>query len=149
MSKLDEKNRTLNYISLGLHYGVAGFIAVLAAITFLHSVYIAITEMTSDVLGTSLKVLNTLFFVIILLEVMSTVIQHPQSQDFILKPFLTVGIISTIRHILMLGAQVSLEPHTFSMEHLIDLGLQGVLTLILVTAYWIASKSEVLSSKGK
>lgn len=147
LSKLKE-SIIVKTIQTALHYGVATFIAILAGVIFIHTIYIAFTELTSNVLVSSLVILNNLFFVIILLEVLSTIVQHPESGDFALRPFLTVGIISAVRHILMVGASVSVDSHGDSaITYLIDLGAHGLLTLILVIAYWIATKAEFMVKK--
>lgn len=148
MQKLDD-SQIVKALQNWLHYGVAIFIGILAVIIFIYAIYIGFTQLPEDVLTGSLDILNNLFFVIILLEVLSTIIQHPESGDFALKPFLTVGIISTVRHILMTGATVSLHSDGSSEKYLIDLGVHGLLTLVLVIAYWIATQAELSSKKAQ
>lgn len=52
--------------------------------------------------------LNGVLFVVIVLELMSTVVAHFEHTGFQLQPFLIIGIISAVRHILTLGARLSL-----------------------------------------
>jgi uncharacterized membrane protein (DUF373 family) len=52
--------------------------------------------------------LNGVLFVVIVLELMSTVVAHFEHAGFQLQPFLIIGIISAVRHILTLGARLSL-----------------------------------------
>jgi uncharacterized membrane protein (DUF373 family) len=53
-------------------------------------------------------VTNGVLFVIIVLEILTTVVAHFDFGGFQLKPFLIIGIISAVRHILTVGAQESL-----------------------------------------
>ena len=51
------------------------------------------------------NVVNSVLFVVIVLELFGTVISHFRSGGFQLRPFLIIGIISGVRHILTVGAQ--------------------------------------------
>ncbi|NLY56106.1 MAG: hypothetical protein GX058_06310 [Firmicutes bacterium] len=140
-------SRFIKSMQTWLHFGTALAISVLALIIFVHSLYIGFVQIRQDVLAGSLVVLNNIFFVIILLEVLGTIIHQPDSGDFALRPFLVVGIISSIRHILMLGAKVSLDSHTATQEYLLDLGLHGILILLLAIAYWIVVRANPEAKK--
>ena len=71
----------------------------------------------------SLEVLSSLLFAVIILELLRTIITYLQTRDTqaIMKEFLIVGIISSIRKILMVGAESSIiakpEPDAAKMEH--------------------------------
>jgi uncharacterized membrane protein (DUF373 family) len=85
-----------------------------------------------------LATVNDTLFVIIVLEVLRTVIAHFQHESFALRPFVIIGIISTVRHLLMVGARLLLTegvPVTQFQHSIIELGLSGVLTFVLVAAY--------------
>ncbi len=51
------------------------------------------------------NVINSVLFVVIVIELFGTVISHFRSGQFQLRPFLIIGIISGVRHILTVGAQ--------------------------------------------
>ncbi len=142
-----EDSRFIKRMQAWLHYGTAIAISLLAVIIFVHALYTGFIQIRQDVLSGSLVVLNNIFFVIILLEVLGTIIHHPDSGDFALRPFLVVGIISSIRHILMLGAKVSLDSHSATQEYLLDLGIHGILILLLAIAYWIVVRANPDSKK--
>jgi uncharacterized membrane protein (DUF373 family) len=52
--------------------------------------------------------IDGVLFVIIVAELMQTVMAHFDHSGFQLKPFLIIGIISAIRHILTVGARLTL-----------------------------------------
>ena len=93
------------------------------------------------------NLINTVLFVVIVVELFGTVISHFRGGGFQLRPFLIIGIVSGVRHILTVGAQSTFGSsgteagsaeftHTmieFGVNVGIVLGL--VLGLILVTRY--------------
>jgi uncharacterized membrane protein (DUF373 family) len=85
-----------------------------------------------------LATVNDALFVIIILEILRTVIEHFQQETFALQPFLIIGIISTVRHLLMVGARLLLGEVVSEAQfrHLtLELGLSGSLTFVLVLAF--------------
>ena len=94
------------------------------------------------------NVINSVLFVVIILELFGTVISHFRSGEFQLRPFLVIGIISGVRHILTVGAQATFGGKTeqaansFEFSHtMIEFGVNVgiviglVLALVLVTRY--------------
>ncbi len=59
----------------------------------------------------SLELLSSILFVVIVLELLKTIITYLQTRDIyaIMKEFLVVGIISSVRKILLVGAESSLS----------------------------------------
>lgn len=137
--------RLLNYLDRALHWAVAFGLILVAAAVFVQTALSALATFQSNFMGTVITVINDLLFVIIVLEVLSTVTSHFEHRDFALKPFLIVGTISVVRHLLMVGARMSMlsesSPEQFQ-RHLVELVVNGVLTLVLVAAYWITSRIE-------
>jgi uncharacterized membrane protein (DUF373 family) len=138
-------DKALAYLDRLLHWGVAFMLVAVAVAVFVQTVVTGVQGLGHDFMGTVLQVLNDLLFVIIVLEVLSTVTSHFEHRDFALKPFLIVGTISAVRHLLMVGARMSMlgehSPEVFQ-RHVVELGVNGVLTLFLVAAYWITSQIE-------
>jgi uncharacterized membrane protein (DUF373 family) len=102
-------------------------VLVTSAGMFLHFVREAmhgeIGESGQNFIHDSLEVLSSLLFAVIILELLRTIITYLQTRDTqaIMKEFLIVGIISSIRKILMVGAESSIiakpEPDIQKMEH--------------------------------
>jgi uncharacterized membrane protein (DUF373 family) len=73
-------------------------------------------------------------FVVIVLEIFRTLVAHLEGGGFQLRPFLIIGIISAVRHILLVGAlSISNGNSTFNPAQ-IELGVNAGVALILVVA---------------
>lgn len=89
----------------------------------------------------TLRVLDQLLLVLMLVEILHTVRVSIHSQTIIIEPFLVVGLIASIRRILVLSLEAAAltkggkwqtdGPSVFHAS-MIELGLLGLLTLILV-----------------
>ena len=84
--------------------------------------------------------LNGVLFVVIVLELMTTVVAHFEHAGFQLEPFLIIGIISGVRHILTVGARLSLAGEvtgTAFRQSQIELGVEGAVVLGLGLALFL------------
>ncbi|MDQ6726737.1 MAG: phosphate-starvation-inducible PsiE family protein [Actinomycetota bacterium] len=91
-----------------VHYAVALLLVAVAAAVLVKSVidFFGHRDLVFAVRVTG--VINSVLFVIIVMEILRTVVAHFDDAGLQLKPFLIIGIISAVRHILTVGAQVSL-----------------------------------------
>jgi uncharacterized membrane protein (DUF373 family) len=92
-----------------------------------------------------LTAVNDTLVVIIVLEVLRTVIAHLRRESFALQRFIIIGIISTVRHLLIVGAHLSLADSVSATEFrqsIIELGLNGVLAFVLVGAYTLLRRVD-------
>ncbi len=126
-------------------------IAFLLAFMALESLYVTVKSLWIVPSGTSLSdhlvsALNGVLFVIILLELLGTVINHLREGGFQLRPFLIIGIVSSVRRILVLGAQLSTSRSlavTGPVERaLLELAVDAVVILTLSFALYIYSKTK-------
>lgn len=118
-------------------------VAVLLLIMSGYTLVDAFTSFTSlhmadGVTAALTSILNDVLFAIILMELLRTVISHVSEGGFQLRSFLIIGIISSVRRILVLGAQLSgshpgssVEFNRALAELGVDAGVAGVLTLAL------------------
>ena len=90
-------------------------------------------------------VINSVLFVIIVMEILRTVVAHFDDAGLQLKPFLIIGIISAVRHILTVGAQVSLggegDAAHFRRTQ-VELGVNAAVVLALVLGLVLVWRSE-------
>ncbi len=96
-----------------------------------------------DVILGLTSVLNDVLFVIILMELLGTVITHLSEGGFQLRPFLIIGIISSVRRILVLGAQLSTTrrlSQTVFDHSLIELGVDALIVVILTVALYLVQR---------
>lgn len=88
---------------------------------------------------------NGVLFIVIVMELLRTILTHFEDAAFQLKPFLIVGIISAVRHILTVGAELSLtEEDQSRLFHRadIELGVNALVVLLLVLGLVLVRKSE-------
>ena len=85
--------------------------------------------------------INNILFIVIILEIVRTIISRFTDGIFQLEKFLVIGVIAAVRHILTVGASLTLEStksdHAFYRD-LWQLGLDAVISLILVVAIFIS-----------
>src|SRR3989475_6494653 len=92
----------------------------------------------------TLPVLNELLVVLMLVEILHTVRISIRSHVLVTEPFLVVGLIASIRRILVItleaatltkeGAWGTESAHAIFRSSMIELGLLGVLVLVLVVS---------------
>lgn len=131
------KTEILIYTILAVLLGVAAFVTIATAGQIL---WIGVKNWT--VAAQSLRVLNQLLIVLMLVEIMHTVRISIRSHVLVTEPFLVVGLIASIRRILV----ITLEAATLTKEgawategssgifhaSMVELGLLGVMVLVLV-----------------
>jgi uncharacterized membrane protein (DUF373 family) len=92
--------------------------------------------------------INDLLFVVIVLELLRTVVAHLETDDFQLNSFLIIGIISAVRHILGVGARLTLtgEKTETQFNHAqIELGVSAGVVLALAVSYLLISRAVQMS----
>lgn len=90
-------------------------------------------------------VINSLLFVVIVLELLGTVTAHFKRGGFQLRPFLIIGIISAVRHILTVGAKSSLGkgiPNDEFTRVMVEYGVNVGIIVALVIALAIISRTN-------
>ena len=89
--------------------------------------------------------INDILFVIIILEIMRTVIVRFTDGNFQLDNFLVIGVIAAVRHILTVGASLTMEK-TKTTEYfnraLKEMGVNTGIVLALVFALFLARGSR-------
>ncbi|MGC8465485.1 MAG: phosphate-starvation-inducible PsiE family protein [Acidimicrobiales bacterium] len=87
--------------------------------------------------------LNDALFVIILMELLQTVTSHLAEGGFQLRPFLIIGIISSVRRILVVGAQLSTAHHltqTAFNDSLRELAFDAGVVVALTGALYVVQR---------
>jgi uncharacterized membrane protein (DUF373 family) len=90
-----------------VHYAVAAVLLILAGMVL----YDTITNLVGQDTTFANRVINCIngvLFVVIVMELLHTVLAHFERGGFQLQPFLIIGIISAVRHILTIGARLTL-----------------------------------------
>ena len=95
-------------------------------------------------------IVDQLLFVLMLVEILHTVRASFASMHLAVEPFLIVGLIASVRRILVVtletsGATTAGRP-TQSFDHaMIELGVLGGLTLVLITSIYLSRRSRMLT----
>jgi uncharacterized membrane protein (DUF373 family) len=92
--------------------------------------------------------INDVLFVVIVLELLRTVVAHLETDDFQLNSFLIIGIISAVRHILGVGARLTLtgEKTEAQFDHAqIELGVSAGVVLALAVSFLLISRAGQMS----
>lgn len=96
-----------------------------------------------------IQAINDILFIIIILEILRTVIARYTDGVFQLQNFLIIGIIAAVRHILTVGAYMTLSEKTqedFD-RAVIELGISSAIVVALVLAIFLAKLAESLPRK--
>lgn len=92
--------------------------------------------------------INDILFVVIILEIMRTVIVRFTDGIFQLDNFLIIGVIAAVRHILTVGASLTMEKEKtaeYFNRALIEMGVNTGIVLALVFALFL-SRAAIKSS---
>ncbi len=128
----------------GMHFAVAVLLLVAAGAVLVHAVEDFITSDAHFAERTTATI-NSVLFVIIVMEILRTVVAHFDDAGLQLKPFLIIGIISAVRHILTVGAKISLGATASTSEFRktqIELGVNAAVVLALVVGLILIRRTD-------
>ena len=93
-------------------------------------------------------VVDKLLFVLMLVEILHTVRQSITSDQILVEPFLIVGLIASVRRILIVTVEIAgngKDHPPAEFDHaMIELGVLGGLTAILIVSIYISRRSRGL-----
>ena len=132
-------------VGIGGLLSLAAVLALTGAVTFAWQGVIQWPQVRS-----LFGVVDRLLFVLMIIEILQTVRASIQSHRLAAEPFLIVGIIATVRRILVVtletsdqtsGSQAAIGSITF--EHaMIELGVLGILALVLAIAIYLSRQAR-------
>lgn len=102
-------------------------------------------------------IIDPLLFVLLLIEILHTIRASIRTGNLTPEPFLIVGLIASIRRILVITLQTSevTKPGNWSAENqsilhgsMIELGVLGALVLVLVVSLYLLRRSNQLYGKA-
>lgn len=88
---------------------------------------------------------NDILFIVIILEILRTVISRFTDGVYQLDKFLIIGVIAAVRHILTVGASVTLESgktDTAFDRAIIEMGLNALIVVALVFAIFMSKSAH-------
>lgn len=97
-----------------------------------------------------IQAINDILFIIIILEILRTVVARYTDGVFQLQNFLIIGVIAAVRHILTVGASMTLASGKSDAEFnraVIELGISTGIVVALVFAIFLSKASNNLKVK--
>jgi len=98
-----------------------------------------------------IQAINDILFIVIILEILRTVIARYTDGVFQLQNFLIIGIIAAVRHILTVGASMTLgaeKPPASFERAVIELGVSSGIVVALVFAIFLSKVADNTVAKG-
>jgi len=98
-----------------------------------------------------IQAINDILFIIIILEILRTVIARYTDGVFQLHNFLIIGIIAAVRHILTVGAYMTLGDEKTEAEFnraVIELGINSAIVVALVFAIFLSKAVDSVTRKS-
>jgi uncharacterized membrane protein (DUF373 family) len=140
---------------LGVLTGFEDVIYLVVALSLIGIAVAALYNTVSDFVSgggsfaeTVTNAVSGVLFVVIVLEIFRTLVAHLEGGGFQLMPFLIIGIISAVRHILLVGA-LSVSRGSTEFNHAqIELGVNAGVALILVVALVLVHRSGMATGRG-
>ena len=89
--------------------------------------------------------INDILFIVIILEILRTVISRFTDGVYQLDKFLIIGVIAAVRHILTVGASLTLQTgksDTAFERAIIELGLNALIVIALVFAIFMSKSAH-------
>lgn len=129
---------------------VLGVFLLVIAIAALYFSVVRVFE-TSPFFPTGMiQAINDILFIIIILEILRTVVARYTDGVFQLQNFLIIGVIAAVRHILTVGASMTLASGKSDAEFdraVIELGISTGIVVALVFAIFLSKASNNLKAK--
>ena len=122
-------------------HGLVALVLLLAAAA---TICCSLSNFTSLSTASILNLVNDILFVVIILELLWTMITYLKRQEFPIASFIFIGIISSIRRMLLIEAQVSMGGDAAAhFEHqMMELGMSTAIVLILSFSYYLISRAS-------
>jgi rubredoxin/uncharacterized membrane protein (DUF373 family) len=97
-----------------------------------------------------LNTVNDVLLVIIVMEILSTVLIYLTERRISLTPFILIGLISSIRRILMVSALMSANEAMTDLQwhhSILDLLVSAAIVLVLIISYYLLSRVTAISER--
>ena len=135
--------RIANYVEDVFHIVLAVLLIVIAVGALGVTVWRVLTTEPFFPTG-MIQAINDILFIVIILEIVRTIIARFTDGVFQLQNFLVIGVIAAVRHILTVGASLTLEPDKPQQAFergLLELGVNTLIVLWLVIAIYLSRAS--------
>jgi uncharacterized membrane protein (DUF373 family) len=135
--------RVAHFIEDAFHMVLAVLLILIAAGALVFTIVRVVTTQPFFPTG-MIQAINDILFIVIILEIVRTIIARFTDGVFQLQNFLIIGVIAAVRHVLTVGASLTLEPDKPQQAFeraLLELGVNTLIVLGLVIAIYLARAS--------
>ena len=154
----ETQNKTVAHVFTQVEHWITigiGIVLVLATLLLLSGTLAGMWDIAREWPATDniFLIVDKLLFVLMLVEILHTVRQSITSDQIAVEPFLIVGLIASVRRILIVTVQVAnhgkaQEAQEFN-HAMIELGVLGMLTLVLIISIYLSRMSRRLQARPK
>jgi uncharacterized membrane protein (DUF373 family) len=133
-----------------LFHVILGIFLLGIAVAALYYSVVRVFETTPFFPTGMIQAINDILFIIIILEILRTVVARYTDGVFQLQNFLIIGVIAAVRHILTVGASMTLASGKSQAEFdraVIELGISTAIVIGLVFAIFMAKASNNFKAK--
>jgi uncharacterized membrane protein (DUF373 family) len=126
-----------------IHYVVAALLLAIAGIVLWRTI-VDLVAPNGSFASEVVTAINDVLFVVILMELLRTVVGHLETDDFRLRSFLIIGIVSAVRHILAVGARLTLSGDTSAADFQrsqVELAVSAGVVLALAIGYRLITRA--------
>jgi hypothetical protein len=126
-------------------------VAVLLLYSSMHDLNEAVRNGPAEIERRAIEILNTVLLVMMTMEIVYTVAISLESHTLNAEPFLIIGVIASIRRMLVITAvstEVEAHPEQFH-NTLVELGLLAATVVALASAIWIFRYSAQRTGKAQ
>ena len=120
-------------------------ILILVALSIIGVAVLLALEAVSDFIYYSAHsishIISDLLFVLIIMELFRQVLRQLTRHTFSLNPFFFIGVIASIRGILLMQMKLAMG-ETEWQQGILQLGMHAIIVLILVISYFFYSRAE-------
>jgi uncharacterized membrane protein (DUF373 family) len=136
--------KLLHWAEDGINVGIAALLIAGGVVLLAEAAYIGITGARDDVVLAMTDMLDTILLVFIFAELLYAVRTVITERTIIAEPFLLVGIIASIKEILVLAIKAAelLDSGPEFARAVTQIGVLGGLVLLLSVATWILRRKE-------
>lgn len=126
-------------------YNIVGLLLfALALVALCYALYTIPKNLEKGVPYALTSLLSELLLILILSEIIRTIVTFITTRTSSVRPFLTVAIISSVRRILSVGAELSLEEldEAAFNRAIAELAIDGGMILVVALALYLVSRRE-------
>lgn len=130
---------------------VLGLCLLVIAVVALYFSVVRAFETTPFFPTGMIQAINDVLFIIIILEILRTVVARYTDGVFQLQNFLIIGVIAAVRHILTVGASMTLASGKSQIDFdraVIELGVSAGIVVALVFAIFLSKASNTFPNRS-